>query len=123
MLTLVQILGATAYSLNQCIAAMVIGGFGTGMSLVNYPGLAEILPNKYRAIGFAWTEANLILMSIFGSLAGHALAKNATWRWVSYSSPSDIRSIVTTLDLHSRGHLRNHLPRRHGNLLLATISS
>jgi hypothetical protein len=65
------------------IAAMVIGGFGTGMALVNYPGLSEILPNRYRAVGLAWTEANLIPMSAFGSLSGHALAKNATWRWVS----------------------------------------
>lgn len=77
-----KIIGATGQSLNQMIAAMVISGFGTGMSLVNYPGLAEILPNKYRAVGFAWTEANLIPMSIFGSLAGHALAERATWRWV-----------------------------------------
>jgi hypothetical protein len=66
---------------------MVIGGFGTGMALVLYPGLAEILPNKYRAIGFAWTEANLVPMSIFGSLAGHALALRASWRWVSCPLP------------------------------------
>ncbi len=80
-----QILGATAQSLNQLIAAMVISGFGTGMAMVLYPGLSEILPNKWRNVGLAWTEANLIPMSVFGSLAGHALAQNVTWRWVSSS--------------------------------------
>lgn len=61
---------------------MAIGGFGTSTALVLYPGLSEILPNRYRSIGLAWTEFNLVPMSIFGSLAGHALAQNSTWRWV-----------------------------------------
>lgn len=72
----------TANSLNQLIAAMAVGGFGTGTALVLYPGLSEILPNRYRSVGLAWTEFNLVPMSIFGSLAGHALAQNATWRWI-----------------------------------------
>ena len=75
-------IGATAQNLNQLIAAMAIGGFGTGIALVLYPGITEILPNKYRSVGLAWTELNLVPMSIFGSLVGHALAENATWRWV-----------------------------------------
>lgn len=82
-----QIIGATAHHLDQLIASMVIGGFGTGTALVLYPGLSEILPNRYRSVGLAWTEFNLVPMAVFGSLAGHALAKNASWRWVSISSP------------------------------------
>ena len=79
-----KIVGATAHSLNQLIAAMAIGGFGTGIALVLYPGITEILPNKYLPVGLAWTEFNLVPMSVFGSLAGHALAQNATWRWVEF---------------------------------------
>ena len=73
---------------------MSIGGFGTGIALVLYPGIAEILPNRYRSIGLGWTKFNLVPMSIFSSLAGHALAQNATWRWVSeYASHYDARLI------------------------------
>ena len=66
LLVLGHIIGATAHSVNQGIAAMVskfewtvktlegltlnkvILGFGTGTTFVLYPGITELLPNKYR---------------------------------------------------------------------------
>ena len=83
LLILGHIIGCTANSVNQGIAAMVILGFGTGTTFVMYPGISELLPNKYRSIGLAWTELNLLPFATFGPLFSRLLLTNVTWRWVS----------------------------------------
>lgn len=47
-----------------------------------YPGISELLPNKYRSIGLAWTELNLLPFATFGPLIARTLTVNASWRWV-----------------------------------------
>ena len=84
LLILGHIVGATSQSVNQAIAAMVILGFGTGTTFVLYPGISELLPNRRRSIGLAWTELNILPFSTFGPLIAKALLKNVTWRWVYY---------------------------------------
>lgn len=63
---------------------MVILGFGTGTTFVMYAGISELLPNKYRSIGLAWTELNLLPFTTFGPLFARLLLQNLTWRWVFY---------------------------------------
>jgi hypothetical protein len=49
-------------------------------------GISEILPNKYRGVGLAWTEFNLASWAIPGTLLANAMLSNATWRimfWVA----------------------------------------
>lgn len=84
LLILGYIVGATAQSLNQCIAAMVILGFGTGTTFILYPGISEILPNKYRPYGLAWTELNLLPFTTLGPLLSRLLISRASWRWIFY---------------------------------------
>lgn len=84
---------------------MVILGFGTGTSFVYvtylifptrnqkskflyrcashaYVGISELLPVKYRSVGLAATELELLPFSTFGPLIARSMAQNATWRWV-----------------------------------------
>lgn len=84
LLILGFIVGATAQTLNQCIAAMVILGFGTGTTFILYPGITEILPNKYRPYGLAWTEVNLLPFTTLGPLLSRLLVDRASWRWIFY---------------------------------------
>ncbi|KIX07652.1 uncharacterized protein Z518_02305 [Rhinocladiella mackenziei CBS 650.93] len=77
-----QLIAATAQNLGQGIAGMVIIGFGTGATFVHYPGISELVPNRYRSIGLAWTELNLLPSATFGPLIARTLATNASWRWV-----------------------------------------
>lgn len=41
-------------------------------------GISEILPNKYRGIGLAWTEFNLATWAIPGTLLATLMISNAT---------------------------------------------
>ncbi|KAI1619966.1 putative major facilitator superfamily transporter [Exophiala viscosa] len=82
LLIIGHIIGASSQSVGQSIGAMVVVGFGTGSSFVLYPGITELLPNKYRPLGLAWTEMNLLPFSTFGPLIARALLQNASWRWV-----------------------------------------
>lgn len=84
LLILGHILGATAQSTNQAIAAMVVLGFGTGTTFVLYPGISEILPNKYRPYGLAWTELNLLPFTTFAPLIARELVARSNWRWIFY---------------------------------------
>ena len=51
-----------------------------------YAGINEILPNKYRALGLAWTEFCIGPMNIFAPLVAHSLiesgAAGLAWRWL-----------------------------------------
>lgn len=117
-------IGATAQNMYQLIAAMGIGGFGTGIALVLYPGITEILPNKYRSVGLAWTELNLVPMSIFGSLAGHALAENATWRWVKLNRTAVFgTSLTEIIDVRDWWNNRGYLHDWIRNLLFPSTTS
>lgn len=53
------IVACTAQSMNTLIAGEVILGGSIGTVSVAYAGISEILPNKYRGAGLAWTEFNL----------------------------------------------------------------
>lgn len=78
-----HIIGATAQGLNQCIAAMVVLGLGTGTTFVLYPGISEILPNKNRPWGLAWTELNLLPFTTLAPFLARLLVQRASWRWIS----------------------------------------
>ena len=106
LLIIGHIIGATAQSVNQCIVAMTILGFGCGTTFVYafllfhksttqlssafsdkhriYPAISELLPNVYRSIGLASTDGQVFLFSMFGPLLSRALVQHATWRWLYY---------------------------------------
>lgn len=48
-----QIIGATAQKTTTVAAASTIVGFGAGVAFVAYPGISELLPNKYRYVPFS----------------------------------------------------------------------
>ncbi|KIW21686.1 hypothetical protein PV08_02266 [Exophiala spinifera] len=77
-----HLVGATAQTLDQVIAAMVLLGLGTGATFVTYAGISEILPHKWRAFGLATTEVFLMALGTFGPLTGRGLTQNVTWRWL-----------------------------------------
>ncbi|KAK3654698.1 hypothetical protein LTR56_003971 [Elasticomyces elasticus] len=64
------------------IAGRLSDIFGT--ISVAYAGLSEILPNKYRGIGLAWTEFNLSSWAVPGTLLANAMLSNASWRIMFY---------------------------------------
>lgn len=74
------IIAATANTMEQVIAGEVILGASIGTVSVAYAGLSEILPNKYRGVGLAWTEVNLTTWAVPGTLLANAMVSNATWR-------------------------------------------
>ncbi|KAF2112523.1 fungal trichothecene efflux pump [Lophiotrema nucula] len=78
------IVAATAQSMNQLIAGEVLLGLSIGTVSVAYAGISEILPNKYRGIGLAWTEFNLTVWSIPSTLIGYSMLAHATWRAMFY---------------------------------------
>lgn len=43
-----QIIAGTAKTVLTIVAGSTIIGFGAGIIFVSYPGIAELLPNKYR---------------------------------------------------------------------------
>ncbi|KAG5758709.1 hypothetical protein H9Q72_013161 [Fusarium xylarioides] len=67
------------------VAGTTLVGFGAGTIMVSYPGIAELLPNKYRGIGLAWTEFCITIPwgSLAGLIATHLYLK-ASWRWCYY---------------------------------------
>lgn len=46
--------------------------------------MSEILPNKYRGIGLAWTEFNLAVWGLPSTLLANAMVSHATWRIMFY---------------------------------------
>jgi hypothetical protein len=43
-----KIVGATAQKTTVVAAGSTLAGFGAGVIFVSYPGITELLPNKYR---------------------------------------------------------------------------
>ncbi|KAK5682403.1 hypothetical protein LTS10_005531 [Elasticomyces elasticus] len=78
------IVACTAHTMNQLIAGEVLLGASIGTISVAYAGLSEILPNKYRGIGLAWTEFNLSSWAVPGTLLANAMLSNASWRIMFY---------------------------------------
>ncbi|KIW63291.1 hypothetical protein PV04_10149 [Phialophora macrospora] len=74
----------SAQSMNQLIAGEVILGGSIGTVSVAYAGISEILPNKWRGAGLAWTELNLASWAIAGTLLANALLSHASWRVMYY---------------------------------------
>ncbi|KIW86462.1 hypothetical protein Z517_01860 [Fonsecaea pedrosoi CBS 271.37] len=81
------IVAATAQTTKHVIAGSAIVGFGAGLIFVAYAGIPEILPNKYRGMGLAWTEFCITLpWGLLATLIANQLNEHATWRWVYYLS-------------------------------------
>jgi len=79
------IVGATAQKTTIVAAGSTIIGFGAGMIFVSYPGIIELLPNKYRGIGLGWTEFCInVPWAGLGVLLANELALHASWRWCYY---------------------------------------
>ena len=78
------IVAATAQTMNQLIAGEVILGASIGTVSVAYSGISEILPNKYRGFGLAWTELNLAPWAVGSSLLAHQLVTYSSWRVLFY---------------------------------------
>ncbi|OQU98000.1 hypothetical protein CLAIMM_03842 [Cladophialophora immunda] len=74
----------SAQTMNQLIAGEVILGGSIGTVSVAYAGISEILPNKYRGVGLAWTELNLASWAVAGTLLANALLSHASWRVMYY---------------------------------------
>ncbi|EED23098.1 efflux pump antibiotic resistance protein, putative [Talaromyces stipitatus ATCC 10500] len=85
-LTLIgSIVGATAHKTTIVAAGSTIIGFGAGVIFVSYPGISELLPNKYRGMGIAWTEFCLnVPWAGLGVLIAQEFVIHASWRWIYY---------------------------------------
>ncbi|KAL1889271.1 hypothetical protein Sste5346_009027 [Sporothrix stenoceras] len=86
LLTLIGgIVGCTANATTTVAAGTTIIGFGAGVIFVSYPGIQELLPNKYRGAGIGWTEFCINIP--WGALSvylGTQLFVHASWRWCYY---------------------------------------
>ena len=78
------IISCTANTMNQLIADEVNAGASIGTVSVAYAGTSEILPDKYRGVGLAWTEFNLASWAIPGTLLATVMISNATCRIMFY---------------------------------------
>ncbi|CVL04114.1 related to potential drug facilitator PEP5 [Fusarium mangiferae] len=79
------IICAVSQTTLHIVAGTTLVGFGAGTIMVSYPGISELLPNKYRGIGLAWTEFCITIPwgSLAGLIATHLYLK-ASWRWCYY---------------------------------------
>ncbi|KLP22364.1 putative drug facilitator PEP5 [Fusarium fujikuroi] len=79
------IICAVSQTTLHIVAGTTLVGFGAGTIMVAYPGISELLPNKYRGIGLAWTEFCITIPwgSLAGLIATHLYLK-ASWRWCYY---------------------------------------
>lgn len=76
---------AVAKTVLNIVAGTTLVGFGAGMIMVAYPGIAELLPNKYRGIGLGWTEFCITIpWGSLSGLIGTQLYLKASWRWCYY---------------------------------------
>ncbi|KAF2645897.1 MFS general substrate transporter [Massarina eburnea CBS 473.64] len=78
------VVACTANTMNQLIAGEVILGASIGTVSVAYAGISEILPNKYRGMGLAWTEFNLATWAVPSTILANVMINNATWRIMFY---------------------------------------
>ncbi|EED16309.1 siderophore iron transporter, putative [Talaromyces stipitatus ATCC 10500] len=80
-----SIVAGTAKTVLTIVAGSTIIGFGAGIIFVSYPGISELLPNKYRGIGLGWTEFCIgFPWIVAGVLLANQLNEHATWRWIYY---------------------------------------
>ncbi|RFU26113.1 hypothetical protein B7463_g10227, partial [Scytalidium lignicola] len=80
-----SIVASTAHKTTIVAAGSTIIGFGAGVIFVSYPGISELLPNKYRGIGVGWTEFCITVpWAGLGTLIAQLFVVHATWRWVYY---------------------------------------
>ena len=85
LLTIVGgIVACTSNTMNQLIAGEVILGLSIGTVSVAYAGISEILPNKYRGVGLAWTELNLAAWAIPATLLATLMVTDSSWRIMFY---------------------------------------
>lgn len=86
LLTLVGgIIGCRAAATTTVAAGTTIIGFGAGVIFVSYPGIQELLPNKYRGAGIGWTE--FCINVPWGALSVYLATQlfvHASWRWAYY---------------------------------------
>ncbi|KAL6407643.1 Vacuolar basic amino acid transporter 5 [Ilyonectria robusta] len=59
VVTIGNIVGGTAQSMNSLIAAETLIGVGTGFVFVSYAGVPEMLPNKWRSLGLGILEGGI----------------------------------------------------------------
>ncbi|KAF1965332.1 MFS general substrate transporter [Bimuria novae-zelandiae CBS 107.79] len=78
------IICCTSETMNQLIAGEVVLGASIGTVSVAYAGISEILPNKYRGVGLAWTEFNLASWAVPSTILANAMISHATWRIMFY---------------------------------------
>ncbi|KAH8799843.1 putative efflux pump antibiotic resistance protein [Xylogone sp. PMI_703] len=77
------IVGGTAQTINAVIVAQTLIGFGAGMIFICFAAIPEILPNKYRGAGLAYSELTLNLpWGLLATLIASQIAEHATWRWL-----------------------------------------
>ncbi|KAK4569553.1 hypothetical protein LTR86_003316 [Recurvomyces mirabilis] len=78
------VIACTAKDMHQLIAGEVVLGAAIGTVSVAYAGISEILPNKYRGIGLAWTELNLAVVAVPSTLLATVMISDATWKVMFY---------------------------------------
>ncbi|KEF54129.1 uncharacterized protein A1O9_09924 [Exophiala aquamarina CBS 119918] len=76
-----SILGGTAHSLRQIIAAQAFLGFGGGNCQIAAFALPELLPNKWRHIGVVIADAGIYVDLIMGPVVSRIAFANNAWRW------------------------------------------
>ncbi|RFU24960.1 hypothetical protein B7463_g11378, partial [Scytalidium lignicola] len=77
------IVGATAHTINTVIVAQSLIGFGAGMIFICFAAIPEILPNKYRGAGLAYSELAINLpWGVVATLVASQIAQHATWKWL-----------------------------------------
>ncbi|KAH8685014.1 fungal trichothecene efflux pump [Ilyonectria robusta] len=85
VVTIGNIVGGTAQSMNSLIAAETLIGVGTGFVFVSYAGVPEMLPNKWRSLGLGILEGGIsIPWGVVSVLLANALYQYASWRWIFY---------------------------------------
>ncbi|CAK7203704.1 hypothetical protein SEUCBS139899_006448 [Sporothrix eucalyptigena] len=86
VLTLIGgIIGCRANATTTVAAGTTIIGFGAGVIFVSYPGIQELLPNKYRGAGIGWTEFCINIP--WGALSVYLATQlfvHASWQWCYY---------------------------------------
>ncbi|KIW79298.1 hypothetical protein Z517_05910 [Fonsecaea pedrosoi CBS 271.37] len=80
-----SIVAVTAHKTVTLVPAETLIGVGCGVSWTAVAGIQELLPNKYRGIGMAWTELPInIPWGTAAVIFANLLTEHASWRWIYY---------------------------------------